>query len=90
MPPERKPVLPSVMVARGTLAFPLDMLRYDQCWPDDTASAVEIASSFDPHERFACGRDGTFKVVLSHGITNKNRRWTPDRWRSFGWTLFEK
>ncbi len=78
--------VPIVMVAKGTLPFPVDMLRYDQCWPNDSQSAAEIGASFDIHERFAQGREGKFTVELTNG-NGKNRRWTPDRWRSFGWAL---
>ena len=57
---------------QGRGNFPLDMLRYDSCWPADTASAMSIGRS-DPADTI---------TLLTWGVGI-----TPDRWRSFGWTV---
>jgi hypothetical protein len=30
----------------GSGEFPIDMLRYDQCWPTDTADALKIRPAY--------------------------------------------
>lgn len=64
----------------GNSRFPMDMLRYDKCWPADTTSALGIlrTAAEDEYETF------TFVMhTWSVGIT-------PDRWRSFGWTVTDQ
>jgi hypothetical protein len=62
----------------GRMSFPLDMLRYDRCWPADGDSAAEIYASFDRTER------GTFKVNLV-----SDNKPTSGRWQSFLWSVKE-
>jgi hypothetical protein len=57
----------------GNYPFPLDMLRYDSCWPADTNSALNIAKP-DVHDRTI--------TLLTWGVGI-----TPERWASFGWTV---
>lgn len=64
----------------GTGPFPVDMLRYDCCWPADQDSAVYIAASI-PN-----GLPEGFK----HSITLTGcQRPTIARWHSFGWQIKE-
>jgi hypothetical protein len=63
---------------QGLYKFPIDMLRYDSCWPADTRSAqdIELSQTHTPER-------GTYQITLltwSTGIT-------PARWASFGWTV---
>jgi hypothetical protein len=58
------------------LEFPLDMLRYDQCYPDRGEDASRMATQ-DP--------EAPIRVA-----TVRNTRippWTDGRWRSFGCTV---
>jgi hypothetical protein len=68
----------SKFVVHGRGPFPLDMLRYDECYPDSTADAELIALSFDTE----C-RPSSWKIALR---TNQAiRYWQPcvARWASF-------
>lgn len=59
----------------GRGSFPLDMLRYDHCWPH-TGHDVDMLTEAGPR-----------RVVLATAHSNKHEhRITPDRWNSFGWT----
>ena len=65
----------------GTGRFPIDMLRYDGCWPFQSSDAVAIENSFktirppDP-ESHTVRLEGTCKPTVA-------------RWRSFGWDIKE-
>lgn len=56
----------------GRGPFPVDMLRYDEAFPQSTKDAMAIL--------------GTGHVI---GIKLVCRRFTPDRWASFGWAAKE-
>ena len=73
--------LHSVVVV-GSGYFPVDMLRYDHCWPADTESAMEVVN------RDRDDLKGSRKVrVLC--LDRKGWKPTVDRWRSFGWDVKE-
>ena len=59
----------------GTGPFPLDMMRYDCCWPSSSAD-VYIMEDTDKRTLFV-------KMASS----TKKATWTPERWASFGWKL---
>ncbi len=59
---------------RGRLPFPLDMLRYDSCWPDSAVDTTQIAESLARVER---------KVYTVH-LSSYNAP-TIARWNSFSW-----
>lgn len=59
---------------RGSGEFPLDMLRYDACWP---ATEMDSATASD-HER------DRRRVNLRTASPNSP---TPERWESFGWKV---
>ena len=57
--------------ARGDGEFPIDMLRYDACYPELEMDSAAITAS------------GPRVVsLLSHA-----RQLSPDRWQSFGWNI---
>lgn len=61
----------------GARQFPLDMLRYDHCWPataDDVVTVSEILSGDIPA--------GHQTQVLMRGLGV-----TVGRWASFGWIV---
>lgn len=67
---------------RGVGCFPLDMLRYDACWPATGADAS--AMYFYPGDP-ANGDD--YSVTLSTDCVHAP---TIDRWASFGWTVIDE
>ena len=69
--------------AVGCGTFPLDMLRYDQCWPLAPGDSYMITESGVRTIRLGKVLDCTMDPR-----SVATRRWTADRWQSFGWTLF--
>ena len=69
----------------GSGPFPVDMLRYDKCYPDTERDATAIVHSVKilPLE----DRPTSVDVVQQHLSVRPN--WTPERWATFGWTLGE-
>lgn len=67
--------------AEGTLRFPLDMLRYDGCYPDDQASVAQMYRSLDGET------SEPLRVRIVQISPESKAIWTPARWASFGWTL---
>ena len=72
-----------VVVGRGD--FPVDMLRYDECYPVDSEGVHNIIHrSYDVNpntgHHFQVGRE----VRLA---TNKRFGLTAARWESFGWKV---
>jgi hypothetical protein len=71
--------------ARGKFPFPLDMLRYDACFPADGASVAAMDASLrrertkDPFE---------VKLVKYTRVKEANA-WTHGRWTSFTWFVIE-
>jgi hypothetical protein len=64
--------------------FPVDMLRYDACWPATTEAAVDIAVSLNT---------GDFSDIEGNTVIELKADWpkhwhpTYERWRSFGWVV---
>ncbi len=60
--------------------FPIDMLRYDECFPNDQNSAAAIANSQ--------WGDGNVKIHLAAW---QPKRWKPTekRWESFLWKIIQ-
>lgn len=61
--------------------FPLDMLRYDGCYPKNSDDARKIEDSIEQHptERYT--------VHVCQHSQKKLDPWTDDRWKSFGATV---
>jgi hypothetical protein len=64
-----------VFVVEGRGEFPIDMLRYDQCWPRREIDSGTIRRTNE-----------TRKVELMC-INTTGRKPTEARWKSFGWTV---
>lgn len=62
---------------RGT--FPIDMLRYDACYPATEADSHVIELTRTP------GYRGEKMVTLK--MSDPKRKPTTGRWSSFGWTV---
>jgi hypothetical protein len=72
----------------GRVAFPMDMMRYDRCYPANETESYKIAAAIR-HDGDAYHKepDGSIKVELV--AVSRNPRWTPTqgRWESFGWKV---
>jgi hypothetical protein len=62
----------------GMGPFPVDMLRYDACFPDRSDDAVELGGSMHPR---ASRRKRTVR------LRSNLKQPTEGRWMSFGWTV---
>jgi hypothetical protein len=67
------------ITVEGRGAFPIDMLRYDQCHPRTERDSLVIKNSFDPHI-------GKRTVDLTSYALFP----TEERWKSFGWEVIGK
>lgn len=54
--------------------FPLDMLRYDNCFPCRTGDALNLAG---------CSTEEREVYVARYSDSKRDARWTPRRWKSF-------
>lgn len=63
--------------------FPLDMLRYDACYPERSEDAATIGYSLDPEQQG--GDSFVVRLIRFH----KTRYWEPTvgRWSSFMWSV---
>jgi hypothetical protein len=70
----------------GHYAFPLDMLRFDACYPynGEAVGMIERASASDPNRV-----PGVRTVELAHWSDRKHWEPTAARWSSFGWSVVE-
>lgn len=72
-------------VVEGSRAgFPVDMLRYDSCWPATSADARMIEKLLDPEAREALPK--RVQVQLQTDDRNFNVP-TDARWASFLWKV---
>jgi len=71
-----------IFIVEGKGMFPIDMLRYDACFPSDFKAVVGIGSPAEkPYER---------EVKLCQPRqTATERQVTIDRWKTFGWVVKE-
>ena len=72
---------------RGFGQFPLDMLRYDGCFPRNSADAASITDSLDPASRSVEREVELVRYFSGSRQTAPASALTPARWRSFGWTV---
>ena len=66
----------------GVLTFPIDMLRYDGCYPNRGEDAGSIEYTFDPHRKRI-----QVSVQLAKWHQGKEPNITYDRWASFSWAI---
>lgn len=71
-----------IVRVRGSLPFPVDMLRYDRCTPNAEFDSERIAASFDP---------GAGELHVEVRRVDPDPNWYPTRarWQSRGWTIIE-
>ena len=69
---------PLTFTVSGKGTFPLDMLRYDQCWPKTPKDADEIKTEGEAHRT---ARTITLQTWKDEPTTS--------RWSSYGWEVAE-
>ena len=71
----------------GQLPFPVDMLRYDNCFPGSQEAASYIATKTFPESR----EDRRSCPIIELCTCHSNKNWAPTkaRWESFGWWVTE-
>lgn len=63
----------------GSGHFPVDMLRYDECFPaTESEDSGKIADTYSLERQV---------VVVGKWTCQSSNLWTPERWRSFGWDI---
>ncbi len=67
-----------VVADTGNFSFPLDMLRYDRCYPM-LSSEIELLNDPRPEQRRI--------LTLAHNAPRKGWKPTAKRWSSFGWEV---
>ena len=82
---------PTAFTVEGTYPFPVDMLRYDACWPATSEDAVQLAESLAFRRRKDAGTQaGILEGKRKRQVklyTNAQNRPTVGRWESFGWKV---
>lgn len=74
---------PTTFTVEGKYPFPVDMLRYDACWPKTSDDATQLAEAM----RYVPRRTNLDKVRQVKLVTNAAERPTVGRWESFGWKV---
>lgn len=69
----------TTFIVKGKGRFPIDMLRYDDCWPVTAVDSGMIEDSLTGEAWTSAIRKG-YKVKLT---TNKRYGPTEERWNSF-------
>ena len=75
----------TTFTVEGRGAFPFDMLRYDNCFPDTSEDAFAIAETMLKNIPQAVRRI----ALRSQHNKLKGHEITPARWASFGWHVIE-
>lgn len=71
----------SEFLVEGTGPFPVDMLRYDQCWPADAPSASSILEPIYVEGGGERPRKVIMRKVSETGVGPTVRRWESLTWR---------
>lgn len=66
---------------KGMGSFPIDMLRYDSCYPRTEEDSGKI------HGTLGCGRADKEEITISHYGSKKEWMPTHGRWKSFMWEV---
>jgi hypothetical protein len=77
------------VIVRAGSVFPLDMLRYDSCWPSRSQDVGELAETLSVEGRkLQREAGGVVRIHVARTTPHKcNSVWTIERWRSFGVVL---
>lgn len=75
------------LVPERGFVFPVDMLRYDACHPETEADSARISRTLlSEHAGLWLGEEPV-RVTRYAGGKRDAERFTPARWRSFGWRV---
>jgi hypothetical protein len=80
------------IVVEGGGSFPLDMLRYDGCYPAKELGADNSDDTGGAHQMERTIRyetEGKQRFTLHRWVEYKNQPPTFARWESFGWKVVE-
>lgn len=66
----------------GSGRFPIDMLRYDTCFPFTEVDAHKVAETYDSYLR-------RWEIVIAKYPSNRADGFTDARWESFGCKVTE-
>jgi hypothetical protein len=69
----------------GRTQFPLDMLRYDACWPEGQEDVSKIHSLMETETRMQMRREG--KLPARIRLCSNTMARTTARWNSVGWRV---
>ena len=70
---------------RGSGNFPLDMLRYEQCFPDTSEDSINMASVGTVGTIYGEDIPPTRNITLRRYTIERFRPVSRARWSSFGW-----
>lgn len=74
-----------IFKVKSQMGFPLDMLRYDSCWPAEPKDVSLMAQAMNRHYYFKKpGEEDNLEITLKSPYHP-----TDERWASFGWTVTE-
>jgi len=73
----------------GSVPFPLDMLRYDQCWPRSSSDAQTIACFPNYRKETRLFSTPIRVEVARYSASKRDPGWCTLRWKSFGWKKVE-
>ena len=87
MKPKGENLFYQTFVVRGSTQFPVDMLRYDRCFPVQGMHNIE--HSMDSMERIRRRKAGEtpFEVKLGRWVEGWHTLPTEARWASFMWAV---
>ena len=76
----------------GHFPFPLDMLRYDQCYPANETETARMDGAISPFRETNNIAGAPHRITLARAVNLSQRdakRWQPThgRWESFGWKV---
>ena len=78
-----------VVRSQQLATFPVDMLRYDSCWPATSKDATSIDRQSDAEQIISGEADLDLDedITLCRIVKSKDDRPTVDRWNSFGYIV---
>jgi len=75
----------AVVVVPACTPFPMDMLRYDQCWPTQESQTRQLGELVNTERKITVCRRTEFRRGASFA-----EKWTVGRWESFGVRIQEE
>lgn len=76
-------------VVRPSGTFPIDMLRYERCWPSEEAESFKIERVNRREDIYGPPMDGDRRIEVAKTSGDKTACWEEGRWRSFNCEILE-